>query len=427
MTAAEPVDYSLSYDPAWLRLAEPAARDPLSEAELSRIWEGQAFPPEALTTADGRPVRVVLPGRLNTGPGPDFRDAIIGLDGEERGGDIELHVRASSFQAHGHNSDPAYDRLVLHVVYLADGGTDTRLKSGGSVPVAAFAPWLARRTADIAGWLAAPALWQEPCRDAEARLGGDAIALALGAAGQERFAVRTARVAADIAGLGTEAALWRALFESLGVGGDRGGFRRLAVAFPPTLARLTAGLQRDVAREALASALLGVAGLGEPPQELRDGLPAPIRPALVRTGRPLNWPDRRLRAFAALWSRAGGDLAGYAAESVRQAGSAKALVAAWQAPADTGPALLGPERAQELLVNAVLPFVAASAELRPPAESLLAELRPAGAYGKTAFLEANLRRPDGKRRVSSALEQQGLLAMLSEWCRRGGCGRCPLS
>jgi hypothetical protein len=58
----------------------------------------------------------------------------------------------------------------------------------------------------------------------------------------------------------------------------------------------------------------------------------------------------------------------------------------------------------------------------------LAESLPAGAaYGKTAFLEANLRLPGGKRLVRAALEQQGLLAYLGTWCSRGGCGSCGLS
>ena len=35
----------------WLTLAEPAA-EPITEAELSWIWAGQRFPPEALQAVD---------------------------------------------------------------------------------------------------------------------------------------------------------------------------------------------------------------------------------------------------------------------------------------------------------------------------------------------------------------------------------------
>jgi len=92
-----------------------------------------------------------------------------------------------------------------------------------------------------------------------------------------------------------------------------------------------------------------------------------------------------------------------------------------------GAAPLGQERARELVLNAVLPFAATQPELRAKAEALLRELPAVAPYGKTAFLEANLRGPDGRRAAASALAQQGLLAFLEEWCSRGGCGRCPLS
>ena len=83
--------------------------------------------------ADGRAVRVCNPGRLNGGPGPDFRDAIIEIDGAELRGDVELHVRASAFRSHGHHLDRAYNNLALHVVYLADDGSRTLLRPDGKL------------------------------------------------------------------------------------------------------------------------------------------------------------------------------------------------------------------------------------------------------------------------------------------------------
>jgi hypothetical protein len=80
-----------------------------------------------------------------------------------------------------------------------------------------------------------------------------------------------------------------------------------------------------------------------------------------------------------------------------------------------------------VVLNAVLPFTAVSASLRDASLALLARLPPAAAYGKTRFLESNLRAAGGRRLVKSALQQQGLLSFLQEWCSRGGCGRCPFS
>jgi hypothetical protein len=101
-------------------------------------------------------------------------------------------------------------------------------------------------------------------------------------------------------------------------------------------------------------------------------------------------------------------------------------VTAWQVT-HGGVALIGPDRARELTQNLVLPFAALDPALRDQAQTLLAGLAAGAAYGKTAFLEANLRAPGGRRLVRTALEQQGLLAFLGQWCSQGGCGRCPLS
>src|SRR5262245_59212593 len=85
-----PFEYAYT-PPRLLRIAEPAA-DPLTEADLSTIWAGQRFPPEALATPDGHSVNVIYPGRPNFGAGPDFRDAVLQIDGRELRGDVELHV-----------------------------------------------------------------------------------------------------------------------------------------------------------------------------------------------------------------------------------------------------------------------------------------------------------------------------------------------
>jgi hypothetical protein len=296
--------------------------------------------------------------------------------------------------------------------------------------VAAFEPWLERRKADLERWLAAPSLWQEPCRDAELRLGSEAVTAVLRASGESRLRQRAGRLQAAIAALGAAEALWQALLDYLGAGGDREGFRRLAQSLTAAdAAWLCGGASGREMADRLEEALLAVAGLRTPPAELVARLPPSLSPPLARSGRPLNSPERRLRAFARLFARAGGDLSQYAIESVANAETPHHLLAAWTMAGERdGPALLGAQRAQELAVNAVLPWAAAlRPDLLPRVEALLAALRPAGAYGKTAFLEANLKRSDGRRRVGSAVEQQGLLALLAEWCSRGGCGRCPLS
>lgn len=182
--------------------ASRGSRPPLSEADLVRLWEGQRFPPAALVSQQGLALRVVYRGRPGAGPGPDFRDAVIAAGEEELRGDVELHVAASAFRQHGHHRDPAYDNLVLHVVFFGDDGRETCLACGRAVPTLALGPWVARRAEELHRWLARPARWQEPCRTALARLGPAAVATLLEDAGDARFRQKVDAFALAIAGGG---------------------------------------------------------------------------------------------------------------------------------------------------------------------------------------------------------------------------------
>ncbi len=406
------------------QLREPTG--PISEADLSSIWQGQRYPPGALSGPGGEAVTVLYPGRKGGGPGPDFRDAVVRVGGEERIGDVELHVRATSYQQHGHHLDPAYDRVVLHVVFEDDGGGATSLACGERVPIAAFAPWVTARSADIAAWLQAPPLWSEPCRGAAARLGPGRVAEEVRAAGVARFRGRGLALSAAVAREGPDEALWQAILDALGYGGDRDGFRRLGRALPAALLSqiAPAGVERE---DIIFAALLAVAGLAPAP-DLASRLPPPLAPALrPLASRPANRPERRLAAAAAIFAARGGSLSGRAAASVAGAGDAASLIHAWS-PRPRSGAAIGAARASELLLNAVLPFVAATVpELSERCLALAAALPALPPYGKTRFLEDNLRGEDNRRPVRAALDQQGLLGLQAEWCSRGGCGRCPLS
>lgn len=73
-----------------------------------------------LTDADGAAIEVIDPGNLNTDSGPDFFNSKIKINGVEWIGNVEIHVRASDWQRHSHDSDPAYDSIILHVVSISD-------------------------------------------------------------------------------------------------------------------------------------------------------------------------------------------------------------------------------------------------------------------------------------------------------------------
>lgn len=92
----------------------------LSERLLQFIWQFQYFNNKNLFTAKGELLQIFYPGIFNTNQGPDFLQAKIKVDSTLWAGNIELHVRASDWQAHHHSEDELYNNIILHVVWVAD-------------------------------------------------------------------------------------------------------------------------------------------------------------------------------------------------------------------------------------------------------------------------------------------------------------------
>lgn len=92
----------------------------MTEALLQFIWQHSLYAPANLLTATGEPVTVLHPGRLNKDAGPDFSEARIKIGNTTLVGNVELHLKSSDWLKHGHQNDPAYQNLVLHVVYDND-------------------------------------------------------------------------------------------------------------------------------------------------------------------------------------------------------------------------------------------------------------------------------------------------------------------
>lgn len=92
----------------------------MPEILLHYIWQKMLFADYPQFTTDGREVRVLSAGNHNLQSGPDFTDVRLTIDGQEWAGSVEIHVSASDWYKHRHHLDPAYDRLVLHVVRHAD-------------------------------------------------------------------------------------------------------------------------------------------------------------------------------------------------------------------------------------------------------------------------------------------------------------------
>jgi hypothetical protein len=114
-----------------------------TERLLQKIWLRGEFDAARAVVEDGRPLRILQPGRWNLLGGPDFRHARLRLGNEELAGDVELHLYADDWGAHAHAADGAYDQVVLHVVLFPPPvGGQARRADGSPLPTLVLLPLL---------------------------------------------------------------------------------------------------------------------------------------------------------------------------------------------------------------------------------------------------------------------------------------------
>ena len=170
----------------------------IPERFLRRIWIQQSFPASELKTTDGRPLKIILPGRLNRNSGPDFIGARIRIGEILFTGDVELHRYSENWREHRHHKDPRYNSVILHVVY---GGKQSHAppltKSGRPVPVFILGNYLTassrrdQNTSDTSGTCEGPAPIR--CRDLNRSVSSRALRLWLEKLAAERIDMKIRR------------------------------------------------------------------------------------------------------------------------------------------------------------------------------------------------------------------------------------------
>lgn len=90
------------------------------ERLLHYVWKYKLYTATPLITTEGRPVQVIDPGMQNTDAGPDFFNAKIKIDGTLWVGSVEIHDKSSGWLLHHHDTDKAYDCVILHIIGFND-------------------------------------------------------------------------------------------------------------------------------------------------------------------------------------------------------------------------------------------------------------------------------------------------------------------
>lgn len=100
---------------------------------LHYVWQHRCYDASNLITAQGQKIEVLDPGIHNIMySGPDFINAKIKVEGVVWAGNVEIHLRSSDWKRHHHESDEAYNNVILHIAEQID--TDVQTAAGRTLP-----------------------------------------------------------------------------------------------------------------------------------------------------------------------------------------------------------------------------------------------------------------------------------------------------
>ncbi len=338
-------------------------RPAIPERLLWKLWKRRAARQDEFRTGAGVRIRVLYPGCAGTAAGPDFRDALLEVEGLGLvRGDVEIHRRQRDWNAHGHGDDPNYNGVALHAALETDT-PETPLESGAVAPVVSLSGLLDGADDAESGSTVTSGLWEllalrgysRPSSAAET--GG-----VLDQAGDDRFRRKAGLLGRFAAEQGPEQTLYEALLEGLGYRHNQQPFVKLAQAAPvAALRRAAAAVLAEQRPMLLRHWLLTVSGLSGVAQAAPPRLPPGLGPVMEGKEwhtfrvRPANHPAARVKGAAELAARflERGFLAGLSEAS----GSPSQLTAALTVEESGGAAPVGAGRARDLAVNAVLPLL----------------------------------------------------------------------
>ncbi len=431
-----------------LKAADPQAS---YETELQGRWSRAPLDVE-LPLSGGGSFRALSRGTWNVEAGPDFLNAKIAIDGKTLRGDVEVHRCASDWFAHKHQSDPAYSKVILHVVER----DDSKERLAPRIPTYV----LTTSKGSAAKELAPP--MKGKCARRFSSLPPESLRAVFRSAGVERMGEKASAILMDMISGGESAAFLKKLF-------DAAGFKRNRKAFLDTLSRFLE--HPEETRKAQFRALLwGESGLLPDPSTAKlqkDSLDCakrlweawwPLRPQArepiewTRSGsRPLNSPERRLAYVCALIERLGENpLPLFASKlaSLSPQGFNEFILEAlsandpfWDARTSfegkplKSPASIGGEaRALDLAINVALPCVLAYARLKADAKLgraaedclLLLPSPESNRIFKNAMERWFLEPAKASKALSGAAARQGVLHIYGSYCDKiaADCASC---
>ncbi len=236
--------------------------EPARESFLYKIWLDRTFG-EPLATVDGRRIEIREKGVRNFDAGPDFLNALILLDGEMLRGDIEIHPIAGDWFSHGHHRDPRYNNVILHVVTMSCPPDFRTLRQDGHiVPTLNLDQFLEKTAEELENDPEFQVIIKPEVSCSLKEEDDSRILKVLECAGEARLAQKVNQFAERRQTDSWEQIFYQSIFEALGYSKNRIPFRNLAQKLP--VEALWDYLWNDpsnIARSKAESYLMGAAGL----------------------------------------------------------------------------------------------------------------------------------------------------------------------
>jgi hypothetical protein len=432
-----------------------AALDPpldILEIAISHAWHDRTIPDE-LTTTDCRAVRVIHRGSWTHGLGPDFRDAMIEFDGRSLvTGSVEMHRQTSGWRDHGHDRDPRYNDVILHVV-LQNDALETRRLDGGLVPtVVVPGELVVLSESSTQDWTR---VGGTVCAEDLAHRSPEIIRSVLWRLGDIRLAAKSARLEARLSAIEPAEVLYQELWDGLGFSTNREPMRLLASTLPlAALERTLSTVAIDRRLHVSRGLIFGVAGFL--PLSPNDAGFALLSPAEVERleemwhahgspwrhetlsplawtrarVRPANHPVARLAAGAAIIANATGGLASTLLSEIRSSSDPAQLLR--KLSASPPEVMIGEDRACAIVANGLIPFALALAEHTgdfqlSEATSQVWERLPSA--GNNEVTRRARRQVAGSSRLPGLRSrgEQGLIHLDSTLCAPRRCRECPIA
>jgi hypothetical protein len=92
----------------------------MNEDFLQYVWQYKMFSKVNFKTTNKENLTILKSGLHNKNAGPDFLNAHLKIEGQTWIGNIEIHLSASDWYLHNHETDVNYDAVILHVVWEND-------------------------------------------------------------------------------------------------------------------------------------------------------------------------------------------------------------------------------------------------------------------------------------------------------------------